>query len=61
MDRKTRAPTATTLYPDMALYELERSMEEMELLLPSAKKAVWLRSSVVSVVAVGESSMRAVV
>jgi hypothetical protein len=35
-------------------------MEEMELLLPRAKKEVWARRKVVRVMAVGERSMRAV-
>jgi hypothetical protein len=42
----------------MLLYEFERSMEEMELLLPRAKKEVWERRSVVRVMAVGERLMR---
>jgi hypothetical protein len=34
-------------------------MEEMELLLPTAKKEVWVTRRVVRVMAVGERSMRA--
>jgi hypothetical protein len=44
----------------MPLYEFERSMEEIELLLPRAKKEVWVRSRVVKVTAVGVRSRRAV-
>jgi hypothetical protein len=41
------------------LYEFERSMEEMELLLPRAKNEVWVRRRVVRVIVVGERSMSA--
>jgi hypothetical protein len=44
----------------MPLYEFERSMEEIELLFPRAKKEVWVRRRVVRVTAVGVRSRRAV-
>jgi hypothetical protein len=43
----------------MPLYEVERSIEEMELLFPSAKKEVWISKRVVRDAALGERSIRA--
>jgi hypothetical protein len=44
----------------MPLYEFERSIEEIELLFPRAKKEVCARRRVVRVTAVGLRSRRAV-
>jgi hypothetical protein len=43
----------------MPLYEFERSMLEMELLFPRAKKEVWVKRRVVRVTAVGVRSRSA--
>jgi len=59
LERKTRAPTASTLYEAMPLYELERSMEDIAFEFPRAKKEVWDKRRVVTVVAVGGRSSRA--
>lgn len=37
LPQKVKMPTATTLYPSIPLYALERSMEEMALDPPNAK------------------------
>lgn len=41
------------------MYEFERSIEEIEFEFPRAKKAVWERRSVVSVVDAGVRSRKA--
>jgi len=43
----------------MPLYELERSMEDIAFEFPRAKKEVWDKRRVVTVVAVGGRSSRA--